>query len=114
MNDGDDAEIKARQDYDRALRQAFWRKLRRALTSGCNDLLPTGRVFKHLDLENRHKLGIQDVPLSRIVGSFRNPAQHTKSAHIRHSDVFGDHRLFGHAECPKPGCLHREAKYPAL
>ena len=69
MYDNDDSRAKARRDYHRALRRAFWRKLRYKLGAGCNDLLPTSRVFKYLDLGKRRELGLQDVPLDKIVGS---------------------------------------------
>ena len=68
-NDISKAKAKARRDYHQALRRAFWRKLRYKLRGGCNDLLPTSRVFKYLDLRKRRALGMKDVPLDQIVGS---------------------------------------------
>ena len=65
MNDHDDTRIKAHKDYDQALRRAFWRKLRHGLKRGCNDLLPAGQVFQHLNLRKRYELGLQDVPIDR-------------------------------------------------
>ncbi len=62
-------EAAARDDYDNALRKAAWRGIRTALKRGCNDLLPTSTVLEQLDLHNQRQLGLQHVPLDKIVGS---------------------------------------------
>jgi hypothetical protein len=50
-----------------------WASLRRRLRTGsnhqCNDLLPSKRVFKHLNLKASRDLGWQSVPIDKIVGS---------------------------------------------
>lgn len=65
----DDSEALARRDYRQALRRAFWRRLKQGVGHRCNDLVPAGDIFRHLSLENRRHLGLQEVPLERIVGS---------------------------------------------
>lgn len=61
----------AKREYDRALRQAFWRKLRRRLGNRCNDLVPMSRLLEKVQISQERDLGIQRVPLERIVGSGR-------------------------------------------
>ena len=41
-------EIQAQDDYQKALSQAFWRKVRKWLGRGCNDLLSYNEVFQYL------------------------------------------------------------------
>lgn len=59
------------KDYENALRQATWHKLRSWLGRSCNDLLSVAEIFKHLQLTKQHQLGLQIVPLAKIVGSSR-------------------------------------------
>lgn len=66
-----DIENRARSDYQKALRQAFWREIRQRLGRGCNDLLPFGEVYRYLRKQPRSHLGDQHVPLEQIVGSSR-------------------------------------------
>jgi hypothetical protein len=57
------------KEYDRARRHAFWRRIRARLGHQCNDLLPAESVLHAAgDLETR-RLGLQQVPLHKIVGS---------------------------------------------
>jgi hypothetical protein len=56
-------------DYNTALNQAFWRKISKQLTGRCNDLLSFNRVLKHLRDQPYTDLGIQTIPLERIIGS---------------------------------------------
>ena len=62
-------EHQAQQDFQEALRTAFWRKARTWLGKGCNDLLSYGEVFAHLKKQPQFDRGIQLVTLDRIVGS---------------------------------------------
>jgi len=62
-------ENKAQQNFQEALRKAFWRKARAWLGKGCNDLLSYGDVFAYLRQQNQFNLGTQSVPLDQIVGS---------------------------------------------
>lgn len=61
----------ANREYDRALRQAFWRNLRRRLGNRCNDLVSVTRLLEQSQITQKRDLGIQQVPLDRIVGSGR-------------------------------------------
>ncbi|MDX1417348.1 MAG: hypothetical protein R3293_24290 [Candidatus Promineifilaceae bacterium] len=61
----------ARTAHNKALRQAFWRGIRARLGRSCNDLLSNEQVLGALDLEKHRNLGLQKVPVERIVGSAR-------------------------------------------
>ena len=63
------AEPLADRDYERARRRAFWRKIRSLLGRKCNDLLPAERVLNNLLNQEFGNLGLQQVPIERIVGS---------------------------------------------
>ena len=63
------ADLLANRDYERALRKAFWRKVRSFLGRKCNDLLPVQRVLNNLPKQEFRTLGLQQVPIERIVGS---------------------------------------------
>jgi len=62
-------EKQAKQDFQEALRKAFWRKARAWLGKGCNDLLSYREVFNYLKKQPRFNRGFQPVPLDQIVGS---------------------------------------------
>ncbi len=62
-------EVRARQDFERALRQAARRQLSQRIWPRCNDLMPAAPVFGALELGHRKNLGVQRVALDRIVGS---------------------------------------------
>jgi hypothetical protein len=62
-------ESQALNDYQEALNQAFWRKVRQWLGRGCNDLLSFDEVFQYLKRQPQSELGLQLVPLEQIVGS---------------------------------------------
>lgn len=62
-------EILAQKDYDRARRQAFWRRVRAYLGHKCNDLLPMEQIMEAVGDREFRSLGLKDVPLDRIVGS---------------------------------------------
>lgn len=51
------------------LRQRLRPSKRRCSGDSCNDLLPTERVLRHLDLSHHRSTGIQQVALDQIVGS---------------------------------------------
>ena len=59
----------ARGDYEQARRRAFWRKVRSFLGRTCNDLWPAERVLEALSARDTRNLGLQEVPIARIVGS---------------------------------------------
>jgi hypothetical protein len=59
----------AKSDYERARRKALWRRARSFLSHKCNDLLPSGHVLDALHGRKTRDLGLQEVPIERIVGS---------------------------------------------
>jgi hypothetical protein len=63
------SENHAQQDFQEALRTAFWRKARSWLGKGCNDLLSYQDVFAHIKKQPQFNRGVQLVPLDQIVGS---------------------------------------------
>ena len=62
-------ENQAQQDFQDALRMAFWRKARAWFEKGCNDLLPYRDVFATLKKQPQFNRGTQLVPIGQIVGS---------------------------------------------
>ena len=62
-------DVLTHRDYVHAQRRAFWRKVRSWLGRNCNDLLPAERVLKNIPNQKSRNLGLQQVPLERIVGS---------------------------------------------
>jgi len=69
MLDNNSFENQAQQDFQEAIRSAFWRKARAWLGKGCNDLLSFREVFEHLKNQPQFNHGVQRVPLDQIVGS---------------------------------------------
>lgn len=59
----------ARRDYSRARMLAFWDSLLAAVTNRETDLLNFEEVKAKLRLHNQRSLGLQNVPLDKIVGS---------------------------------------------
>lgn len=59
----------ASDDFERAYRKAFWRKVITWLTGEPNTLLPFYDVRDHMPIKGQHYLGLQQVPIERIVGS---------------------------------------------
>ena len=59
----------ALQDFKRAVRQAFWRDLLSWLTRKSNNLLSFDQIRQDLPTKGQYYLGLQVVPLNRIVGS---------------------------------------------
>ena len=59
----------AYQDFDRAYRRAFWRKIRAWLTGTSNELLPYDEVRQQLPFSGQRDLGMQTIPVNKIVGS---------------------------------------------
>lgn len=59
----------ASNDFDRAYRKAFWRKVTSWLTKDPNTLLPFYDVREHMPIKGQHYIGLQQVPIERIVGS---------------------------------------------
>ena len=59
----------AREDFEEAYRKGFWRAVRAWLTQSSNTLLPFDEVRKHIPLKGQHSIGLQEVPIGKIVGS---------------------------------------------
>ena len=59
----------ANQDYDRAIWKALWRTVVTWLTGESNELLPFDEVKDRLPVGGQHYIGLQQVPIDRIVGS---------------------------------------------
>jgi len=59
----------ASNDFERAYRKAFWRKVTSWLTKDSNTLLPFDDVRERMPIKGQHYLGLQQVLIERIVGS---------------------------------------------
>ncbi len=59
----------AYEDFNRAFRRSFWRKLKALMTGESNELLPYDRVREDLPFRGQRDIGLQTVPVDRIVGS---------------------------------------------
>ncbi len=59
----------AQEDFNRALRKGFWRKIHARLTGKSVALLPYDDVRQHFSLRGQRYIGLQTVPLDHIVGS---------------------------------------------
>lgn len=59
----------AHQDFDKAYRRGFWRRLSAWLQGKSNALLPYEEVRKQLPVLGQHDAGLQEIPLDKIVGS---------------------------------------------
>ncbi|MGB7117328.1 MAG: hypothetical protein WBD56_14385, partial [Anaerolineales bacterium] len=60
----------ANQDFDRAIKKGFWRKVLTRLTGKTNELLPFEEVRVKLPMRGQHYIGLKQVPIQNIVGSF--------------------------------------------
>lgn len=60
----------AQMDFDRARRRAFWRRVLSWITGDSNDLLPFDDIRHKLPIRGQHYLGLKQVPIDQIVGSF--------------------------------------------
>ena len=59
----------AQDDFERAYRRGFWRKLSSWFTGGHNELLPFDAVRERIPLRGQHYIGLQQVLIEEIVGS---------------------------------------------
>lgn len=59
----------AKDDFDRAVGRAFWRKVISWLSGRSNDLLPFDSVRENMPIKGQHYLGLQQVELEKIIGS---------------------------------------------
>lgn len=59
----------AHEDFWRAYRRAFWRKLSSWITGKNNELLPYHQVRQEIPFQGQRDLGLQTIPIEKIVGS---------------------------------------------
>ena len=59
----------AYEDFERAYHRSWWRKLVARLTGRSNELLPFDEVREALPYRGQRDIGLQVVPLNKIVGS---------------------------------------------
>ena len=59
----------AQDDFERAYRRGFWRKLSSWFTGERNELLPFHAVRERIPIRGQHYIGLQQVPVEQIVGS---------------------------------------------
>lgn len=59
----------ASEDFRRAYRKAFWRKIGALLTGRSNELLPYDEVRRQLPFEGQRTIGLQTIPIDKIIGS---------------------------------------------
>jgi uncharacterized ParB-like nuclease family protein len=64
-----DSKQLAEDDFERAYRRGFWRKLSSWLTGERNELLPFYAVRERIPIRGQHYLGLREVPVAQIVGS---------------------------------------------
>ncbi len=64
-----DSKQYAQDDFERAYRRGFWRKLSSWFTGERNELLPFDAVRERIPIQGQHYLGLRQVPIEKIVGS---------------------------------------------
>lgn len=69
MYNTDQASEYAKREYKGVYRRARWHNLKSRVRHQCNDLVPAKDIFKKLDLQKRKEIGLQVVPLDKIVSS---------------------------------------------
>lgn len=59
----------ASQDFERAVRKSFWRKILTRFSGETNELLPYDEVREKIKIQGQRYLGLREVPVNLIVGS---------------------------------------------
>jgi hypothetical protein len=59
----------ARRDFQKARQKAFWQEFWALLTGKSIDLLRFEEVKQHLNLRGERSLGLQNIPVNKIIGS---------------------------------------------
>jgi hypothetical protein len=62
-------DLQAHEDFERAYFRSFWRKVIARVTGRGNELLPFEEVRRALPYRGQRDIGLQTVPLERVVGS---------------------------------------------
>ena len=78
-NENPQIRAQARRDYDRARMKAFWENVWHSLTNQEQELLNFEEVKSKLRLNNQRSLGLQNIPLDKIVGSVGRYQDFTRS-----------------------------------
>jgi len=60
----------ANQDFEKAHSKGVWRRIMNRLTGKTNELLPFEEVRSRLPIKGQHYVGLKEVPMENIVGSF--------------------------------------------
>lgn len=59
----------AEQDFERAVRKSFWRKILTRFRGETNELLPYDDVREKIQIQGQRYIGLREVPVDLIVGS---------------------------------------------
>ncbi|MFP4343185.1 MAG: DUF4032 domain-containing protein [Anaerolineales bacterium] len=59
----------AAEEFNQAKRKSFWNEVAHWVTGKSNELLPFEEVRRRLPFEGEHYLGLQTIPLKKIIGS---------------------------------------------
>jgi len=59
----------AQQDFERAVRKSFWRKILTRFRGETNELLPYDDVREKIQIQGQRYIGLREVPVNLIVGS---------------------------------------------
>lgn len=62
-------EKNAYEDFNRAYRRGFWRKLVAWISGESNELLPYEEVRRQLPFQGQRDIGLQTIPIDKVVGS---------------------------------------------
>ncbi len=61
--------IRAKDDFNQAIRKGFWRGVWSWLTNTSTELLPFDQVRQALPFSGQHDLGLREIELEQIIGS---------------------------------------------
>jgi len=75
----------ARSDFESALRKGFWRSVFSWFSQSSNRLLPFDEVRARLPLRGQHYVGLQVVPIEKIIGSVGRYQDFDRAFLPRHS-----------------------------
>lgn len=78
-NDSPTILSEARRDFSKARQKAFWENFWALLTGKSIDLLRFEEVRQHLNLRGERSLGLQNIPLHKIIGSVGRYQDFTRS-----------------------------------
>ncbi len=76
---------RARFDFENALRKGFWRAIWSWITQSDNRLLPFDEIRAQLPVRSQHDIGMQQIPLDKVVGSVGRYQDFDKAFLPRHS-----------------------------